>query len=273
MDNWQSNFIGTNGIRLHYTRTGGDKPALVLLHGITDNGLCWSRVARALESEYDILMVDARGHGLSDKPEDGYSANDYAADIAGLIENLGLGAVLLMGHSLGAMTTATVAANYPQLVRGAVLEDPPWRDQSDPLAQMSPERETAWMTEWRSNLIAQQKLPLAQIIAAGRERSPQWHADEFPNWAEAKTQVNPVVLGAGRLRTWTDLIPKINCPVLLVTGDNAQGAIVTPGLVQKIHALNARVEYAHIAGAGHNIRRDNFDEFVRIVRASLPHIG
>lgn len=49
MNTWQSEFVHTNGIRIHYTRTGGDKPALVLLHGITDNGLCWSRTALHLE--------------------------------------------------------------------------------------------------------------------------------------------------------------------------------------------------------------------------------
>ena len=42
---WQSAFSNTNGIRLHYTRTGGAKPPLVLAHGITDDGLCWSPVA------------------------------------------------------------------------------------------------------------------------------------------------------------------------------------------------------------------------------------
>lgn len=273
MSNWQSNFIQTNGIRLHYTRTGGDKPALVLLHGITDNGLCWTRVARALERDYDILMVDARGHGLSDKPEDGYHSDDYAADFAGLIEGLGLGPVLVMGHSLGAINAATLAANCPQLVRGAILEDPPWRDQSDPRMQMSLEQETAWITGWRGDIIAQQKLALDEIIASKRKQYPTWHSDEFPDNAQAKLQVNPNVLGPGILRTWDDLTPKLQCPVLLVTGDNAEGAIVTPELAQKVCELNPRVWHAHIPNTGHNIRRDGFPHFVQTVRPFLSHIA
>ena len=65
---WQSGDIETNGIRMHYHRTGGDKPALVLSHGATDSGLCWTRVARVLEADYDVIMPDARGHGRSDAP-------------------------------------------------------------------------------------------------------------------------------------------------------------------------------------------------------------
>ena len=56
-----------NGIRLHYYRTGdGTKPAVVLCHGFSDSGLCWTPVARQLEADYDVIMLDARGHGLSE---------------------------------------------------------------------------------------------------------------------------------------------------------------------------------------------------------------
>lgn len=60
MGEWLSGDVIANGIRIHYYRTGGDKPPLVLSHGATDNGLCWVRLTRALESEYDVIMPDAR---------------------------------------------------------------------------------------------------------------------------------------------------------------------------------------------------------------------
>ncbi len=46
MSAWQSDFIEANGMRLHYTRTGGDKPPVVLAHGFSDDGLCWTPVSR-----------------------------------------------------------------------------------------------------------------------------------------------------------------------------------------------------------------------------------
>jgi pimeloyl-ACP methyl ester carboxylesterase len=65
MTNLMSGVYKANGIHIHYLRTGGCKPPLVLLHGLTGSGACWIPLARALEGEYDVLMPDARGHGNS----------------------------------------------------------------------------------------------------------------------------------------------------------------------------------------------------------------
>ena len=87
---WTENDITVNNIRIHYTRTGrGDKPPLVLLHGFSDNGKYWLPVARDLEAEYDLILPDGHGHGLSQRVQEG-EAVDMAADLAGLIEALGL---------------------------------------------------------------------------------------------------------------------------------------------------------------------------------------
>src|ERR671936_61945 len=105
MTEWFSGEVSANGIRMHYSRTGGDTPPLVLAHGATDDGLCWTRLARALEPEYDVIMPDARGHGRSDAPPSGYSSADHAQDLAGLIRALGLATPAVGGHSMGAATT------------------------------------------------------------------------------------------------------------------------------------------------------------------------
>ena len=140
-----SSVIATNNINIHYYRTEKtaqtpSRPSLVLLHGITDSGLCWPRVVKALAPEYDMILPDARGHGLSAKPAAGYAPQDHAADIAGLIRGLGLNRPILIGHSMGAGVSATVAALYPDLVSGVILEDPPWRPGSD---EGTPEEQAA----------------------------------------------------------------------------------------------------------------------------------
>jgi N-formylmaleamate deformylase len=104
MMSWVSGFHETNGINLHYLRTGEGKPPLVLLYGLLENGACWAPLARSLENEYDVLMPDARGHGDSSTPLHGYRYEDHAADIIGLIRGLGLSAPVLLGHSMGGMT-------------------------------------------------------------------------------------------------------------------------------------------------------------------------
>ena len=66
MQDWQLGDISSDGIRIHYYLTGGvDQSPLLLAHGFTDNGLCWTRTADALMSDFDVVMVDARNHGFS----------------------------------------------------------------------------------------------------------------------------------------------------------------------------------------------------------------
>ena len=123
MGNWRSDHVTANGIKMHYTRTGGDGPPVVLCHGSTDNGLCWTPVARALEADYDVVMPDARGHGLTDAPESGYDVATRAADLAAFVAALGLERPVVGGHSMGASTTLCFAAGHPDMLRAAVLED------------------------------------------------------------------------------------------------------------------------------------------------------
>src|SRR5207302_5498122 len=113
MASWPAGDIEVNGLRLHYTRTGGARPPVVLAHGVTDDGLCWAPVAEALAPEYDVIMVDARGHGRSDAPEQGYDPATQAADLAGVIAALNLQKPFVLGHSMGAATTLVMAGTYP----------------------------------------------------------------------------------------------------------------------------------------------------------------
>ncbi|MDP3768967.1 MAG: alpha/beta fold hydrolase, partial [Dehalococcoidia bacterium] len=59
----------------------GDGPPCVLLHGITANACVWDPIALRLAERYHVVAVDQRGHGQSDKPEAGYAAADFVADI------------------------------------------------------------------------------------------------------------------------------------------------------------------------------------------------
>ena len=261
--------VVANGIKIHYTRTGANKKPLVLLHGITDSGLCWPRLAEALKHDYDLIMPDARAHGLSDAPDTAYTYQDMANDVAGLIEALGLHKAAVLGHSMGAMTAAVLAANHPQRVACLVLEDPPWRE-----ALPTPQEQEAMAADWERLILARKTMTLEQMIEESYQRAPtskRWDKSEFAPWAEAKQRVDPKIirlLRSGPMR-YDDVVPHLACPTLLITADPALGAIVTPELAQKIAGMNAQITVAHIAGAGHNIRREQFDEYLRAVTVFL----
>lgn len=127
MERWQDRTIEVDGIRLHYTRTGAGtlraKPPVVLAHGFTDSGLCWTPVAEALEADYDLIMVDARGHGQSDAPEACYTLPQMAADLRGVIAGLGLRQPAVIGHSMGGGITLALAGLYPDVPGAIILED------------------------------------------------------------------------------------------------------------------------------------------------------
>jgi pimeloyl-ACP methyl ester carboxylesterase len=269
MANWSSGDVVVNGIRIHYYRTGGGKPPVVLSHGFSDNGLCWTRAAKALEKDYDLIMPDARGHGLSDAPREGYDDENRAADLAGLIQALELSQPALIGHSMGAATTAMTAIRYPERVGCIVLEDPAWFDEDSPRAR--PRMDFAQIIEQKSQ-------PLQEIIAFGRKRAPTWDELDLVPWAEAKQQLSPNVVAAMRRKRtpWSEIVPQIQCPTLLVTGDpeaEASGrAIVTPQVAKQIAAMNANIRVVRLDGAGHSIRRMRFEGYVQAVTEFLAEV-
>lgn len=267
MSEWFSGDVVVNGVKIHYHRTGGDKPPVVLAHGITDNGLCWMRLARALEGEYDLVMFDARGHGLSDVPETGYAPEEHVADLVGLVGALGLERPALIGHSMGAANVAQAVATYPDMARCAALEDPPWRNVPDT------EERAAMIDAWRASIIDRKSWPRERLIAEARASNPTWADADLRPWADAQSQVDPAVFGWGDARSrrapWQDLVRKFACPVLLITGDPALGAIVSPEIAQESAGLCDTLEVAHIPGAGHSIRREQFELYVEAVRTFL----
>ena len=273
MSNWFSGDVVANGINLHYYRTGGDKPPLVLAHGFSDNGLCWTRVTQVLEQDYDVIMPDARGHGLSDAPEAGYASEDHAADLAGLIQALDLGKPALMGHSMGAATVAATVVGYPELLTCAILEDPPWFDENSPWnrqrTELSEEERKAQAEKRLADMVAMKDKTREQIMALGRQQSPTWDEIEFGPWADSKKQLSTNVLGDRPPRKpWQETVDQITRPTLLVTADPDK-AIVTPEIAQHAVARNSNIQWVRIQGAGHNIRREQFEPFVRAVTEFL----
>src|SRR5689334_19775137 len=181
MSSWQSAEVEANGLHLHYTRTGGDKPPLVLAHGFSDDGLCWTPVARALEHDYDVIMVDARGHGQSQAPERGYAPTDHAADLAGAIVALGLRRPMVLGHSMGAATALALAGTYPDVPGAILLEDPPQRWLAD--TAPAPIGAEDWQARQRARITELKTQTREQLIAGQRAATPGWSDDELGPWA------------------------------------------------------------------------------------------
>ncbi len=118
-------FLNANGIRLFYELGGtGDTP-LVLVHGSWDDHHVWEPLVPHLVGDFRILTYDRRGHSQSQRPAAQGSIRKDVADLAALIEQLGLAPAWVLGNSFGASIVLRLAGERPELFRGVIAHEPP----------------------------------------------------------------------------------------------------------------------------------------------------
>lgn len=245
---------------MHYTRTGGNKPPLILLHGLTGNGTCWTPVAHALESEYDVIMPDARGHGKSSVPNEGYQYEDHAKDVEGLIEALELALPIVIGHSMGGTTAALVAARKQKLLRGLILADP---------AFLSPEYQRE---VYESDVAEQQQRLLNQslneALAEARNKHPYRSLNILKLVIEARhqTSMNAFQVLTPPYPDYKQLMRAIEAPCLLVRGETG---VVSSSIAEELRNLNPRLHIEKIANVGHGLHYDQPEQFILIAKSFL----
>jgi pimeloyl-ACP methyl ester carboxylesterase len=112
------------GTTLAYEDRGAGKPAFVFVHGWTCNRTFFAPQAEHFVRQHRVVSIDLRGHGESDKPQGPYTRAQDADDIAYVIEHLGLGPVVAVGHSMGGTIVLQLAAAHPTSVAAIVMVDP-----------------------------------------------------------------------------------------------------------------------------------------------------
>lgn len=116
-----------NGLTLSCLDYGGEgNPPILFLHGGSANAHWWDFVAPAFVDRFHALALDQRGHGDSDAPPEwGYGTRHYVSDLEAMIDSWGLGAPVLVGHSMGGHNTLVYATRHPKKLRGMVAIDTP----------------------------------------------------------------------------------------------------------------------------------------------------
>ena len=262
---WESASVMSNGIRIHYWRTGDvGKPVMIMAHGITDYGLSWASLAAKFEAEYDVIMYDARGHGFSEKPEGSYAIAAHVDDLVGLIKALGIDKPILIGHSMGSGTVSAVGAKYPDLPRAIIMEDPALAELLEYLKEVN-------IPEWKRLIEADKARGKQALMKLARtKRHPGWSDFEYDHWAEAKLLVSPdvvnVLQGDGIGAPPNEIFPRIVAPTLILkadaTNESRKKHLEVAGLLP-----NGRL--VHIDGATHLVRQDKPAETERQIRAFL----
>ncbi|MDN3668617.1 alpha/beta fold hydrolase [Echinicola jeungdonensis] len=106
---------------LNYKKIGQGEP-LIILHGLFGSADNWMSIAKELENDFTIYLVDQRNHGESPKSDE-WTYKAMAEDLAGFLTSQGLEAVNLMGHSMGGKTAMNFALKYPGKVKKLIIAD------------------------------------------------------------------------------------------------------------------------------------------------------
>lgn len=183
------------GIKLHLREWAGHKKAFVLLHGLASNSQTWSVLAGHLATAgHRVITVDQRGHGLSDKPDDGYGFTTITGDLAQLLQTLQLERPVLVGQSWGGNVLLEFGARYPGAACGLGFIDGGFLDlQSRPGATW----ESVAAELKPPNLLGR---PRVEMEARLKAAHPDWDRT-----AIQATLANFETLPDGTIRPWLTL--------------------------------------------------------------------
>ena len=275
MSAWSDGYVNANGLSIHYYRTGGDKPTVIFNHGAGDDGLCWTRVVKELETDYDCIMVDGRGHGKTSSGNGDYSTAQRVADLAGLVQALGLDRPVVGGHSMGADTAMKFAAVHPEMTRAVFLEDPPIIIPGEKFGDGTQKFKTEDLGKMMARFMRMFKI-LPKFIATrmARKANPTYPDDEITPWVNSKKRVSFDFLGSMtsmgmEIADPFEVFKRINVPVLLFIGDKEKMSIVSLDTAQKSASLNDKIQVVHLEGASHDIRRTRFDGYMPALKDFL----
>lgn len=265
--------ITIDGVKISYYRSGGNKPPLIMLHGVSDNGLCWGKVAHTLAEKFDVMLLDAQGHGLSDRAGKNFSFENHTRQVVGLIKELGLNKPIVMGHSMGASTAADVAVDYPDLPKAIILEDPPWSAVAP--HPKNPEEAKKMQADFRNMFTELKKRRVQDIVIESQKMDPSWAEEERLPWAMAKKQFDINIFDSIVInpRTFDETVTRIQCPTLLITAEKGVVSKETAEKISKIWKSKAPYRWVRIEGAGHNIRREQYEAYMKAVEGFLKEIG
>ncbi|MDP3030007.1 MAG: alpha/beta hydrolase [Deltaproteobacteria bacterium] len=114
-------FIKVGGVNTHLIRKGKGKP-LILIHGIFSSSFVWHKNIDALAEHFDVIALDLKGYGYSDKPADGrYGREDFRQFVLDFMDAIKVNKAVLVGHSWGGGIAMDLALQHPERVEKLVL--------------------------------------------------------------------------------------------------------------------------------------------------------
>ena len=244
-------FVTLAGLRLHYLEWGrADQPALIMLHGIGRDAHSFDHIAPHFTKTYRVIALDLRGHGDSGwHPDGAYLVEDLVKDLEGLIDQLQLGRIVLLGNSTGGRVVQQYAGIHPDRVRAIVVEDVgPERPQdiAAGFARRVQQEANGWGSEAEliAFLKAQSSTVSDDLIRAHARSATKRREDGRLVW---KRDPN-LVKGFVPTELWP-VVRQIRSPALYVLG--GKSTIVSEATQQQLKSTIPDCQIVVIPGLGH----------------------
>jgi pimeloyl-ACP methyl ester carboxylesterase len=275
---------GADGLRLRVLEWSAEGTPLVLLHGFGNDAHVWDDLAPTLAPHYRTLAVDLRGHGDSDRdPERRYDYASHVRDLEALTAALGIGRLVLVGHSFGGRVAMLFAGAHPDRMAGLVVVDAgPELDARGTTrivldVQQQRERDLTFASAAEYERVLARAYPaarpetLARLAAHGLRRRPDGRLEPKtdPGFHASRGTLSDAERAAFERETTRALweaLARVPCPALVVRG--AASDVLDPDVAERMaEEVLPRGRLAVVGRASHSVMLDNPDEFGAVVRA------
>lgn len=254
-------------VHLHYELTGTG-PTIVLTHGIGGQGADWDLVVPGLAQHFRVLTWDVRGFGESDRPHTGLTITRFAADLAGLLDHIGVDQAVIMGTSMGGTITQRFILDFPRKTAAAVI--------MSTSSQVNERAKEVW--EKQAEFIEQNGM-----AAWVRRSRPAEYTDEYlrdhPEIVEAeerRIRSNPDGIVYGTVARavadyhYTEELKSVQVPALVMVG--SKDTQTPPGGSVIISRTIQGAELHILDGYGHGLPRETPEKVVALVTEFLGRV-
>ena len=253
-------FTTSDGVRLAYHQMGEGDPPIVFIHGGFGNRTGFTLQEEYFSPNHRCLAIDLRGHGDSDKPDEQYTMDKYADEVAEWLRHLGIRRPILVGHSMGGQVVISVAARHPELVSAIASLD-------------SPSNIPGWHRRYHGpfdHLMTRdgpfREALLTFLGTAYLPTDDPSRLREMPEWL-AEVPGHVIVNGWQGMSAFdpTPVLRQVKCPYLYI--DCGQ-----PGLdFDRLRELCPQVVIGKTVGAGHQATKDVPDQINAMLRRFIEH--
>jgi len=256
-------FVKVNGINIFYRDTKSGDQSMLLLHGRWGSGETWTDFINRYQDKYRIIAPDQRGHGLSSKPEDGYTAEDFAKDAFDLLKYLNCSPTIIVGHSMGGRVAGYLASLYPQIVKAVAILD----ENAEGLglqieAKSSDPNDDGLTLTWPTPYPTYDEALKDLKSRFRRETNVRYFLDSLAETTGGYDFIfsrKAMALIGRSYKPWYNQLTQIMCPVFFVRAVDSW--CLSKEVAEKMKSVISNYTYCEIDNSDHMVYVDNPEQF------------